>query len=424
MNNLTVKEGKYVALNDRPFFLVMDTAWNLFHALSREDAKFYLNNRASRGFNVIAASVLSELDDFSEGNAEGQIPFISRGEGELVPNEKYFSFVDYVVALAREGGLFVALLPAWGDKWNKKWGTGPECFTRQNAERYAGFLAERYKTFDNVFWILGGDRPIENERQRKIIDAFGKTLKKITPEKLITYHPDSGHTSFDYLPDAEYVDFFMTQSGHGVDTCYYSADLLKTIHGKGKPFVDGESRYEDHPACWRPDFGYFWNREDLRINHYQNVLAGACGVVYGNHNVWKFNRKPDESFLCVWKDALDTPAISDLSVLKKFAEEISYWRLRFSSGFACPVTELLKDTVNGNIWGAYHENGGAVYSPMGLPFIVDLKMLKCKSVRAEWVDPVTGTKTIEGIYPAEKSVFVPGKQGKGNDALLLIKILE
>ena len=39
-------------------------------------------------------------------------------------------------------GLYVGLLPTWGDKWNKKWGVGPEIFTPANAEAY-GALARR-----------------------------------------------------------------------------------------------------------------------------------------------------------------------------------------------------------------------------------------------------------------------------------------
>src|SRR5215207_4733119 len=45
-----------------PFFYLGDTAWELFHRLTREDADRYLENRAAKGFTVIQAVVLAELD--------------------------------------------------------------------------------------------------------------------------------------------------------------------------------------------------------------------------------------------------------------------------------------------------------------------------------------------------------------------------
>ena len=42
----------------RPFFWLGDTAWELFHRLSREEAERYLANRARRRFTVIQAVVL------------------------------------------------------------------------------------------------------------------------------------------------------------------------------------------------------------------------------------------------------------------------------------------------------------------------------------------------------------------------------
>lgn len=45
-----------------PFFLMGDTAWELFERLNREKADSYLQTRASQGFTVIQAVVLTELD--------------------------------------------------------------------------------------------------------------------------------------------------------------------------------------------------------------------------------------------------------------------------------------------------------------------------------------------------------------------------
>ena len=47
---------------------------------------------------------------------------------------------------ANDKGLLIGFLPTWGDKWNKKWGVGPEIFTPANAEAYGEWLGRRYRT--------------------------------------------------------------------------------------------------------------------------------------------------------------------------------------------------------------------------------------------------------------------------------------
>lgn len=43
-----------------PFFWQADTAWLLFHRLTIDEAKTYLDDRASKGFNMILAVALSQ----------------------------------------------------------------------------------------------------------------------------------------------------------------------------------------------------------------------------------------------------------------------------------------------------------------------------------------------------------------------------
>ncbi|HKJ86285.1 MAG TPA: DUF4038 domain-containing protein, partial [Spirochaetia bacterium] len=55
--------GRHLEREDgTPFLYIADTAWELYHRLSREEADRYLTTRASQGFNVIQAVVLAELD--------------------------------------------------------------------------------------------------------------------------------------------------------------------------------------------------------------------------------------------------------------------------------------------------------------------------------------------------------------------------
>jgi hypothetical protein len=72
---LSVSEnGRFLQRADgTPFFYMGDTAWELFHRLNREEAEFYLRNRARKGFTVIQAVVLAEADGLDVANPYGEL---------------------------------------------------------------------------------------------------------------------------------------------------------------------------------------------------------------------------------------------------------------------------------------------------------------------------------------------------------------
>src|SRR5688500_10665924 len=130
--------------NGKPFFYLGDTAWELFHRLNREEADRYLKDRADKGFTVIQAVVLAELDGLRDPNPYGHVPLLN--EDPTKPNEEYFKHVDYIVNKAEQLGLYIGMLPTWGDKvFKNTWGTGPEIFNLQNARVFGEYVGRRYK---------------------------------------------------------------------------------------------------------------------------------------------------------------------------------------------------------------------------------------------------------------------------------------
>ena len=59
---LHTENKKLVNEKGEIFFYTADTAWELFHKLSFDEAKFFIDNRARKGFNVIQAVAVAELD--------------------------------------------------------------------------------------------------------------------------------------------------------------------------------------------------------------------------------------------------------------------------------------------------------------------------------------------------------------------------
>ena len=88
---LKVSENKrfLVTADGQPFFWLGDTAWELFHRLTREDAERYLRNRAERRFTVIQAVVARRVRRPERRRTRTD----TRRSGTTIrrsPNEDYF----------------------------------------------------------------------------------------------------------------------------------------------------------------------------------------------------------------------------------------------------------------------------------------------------------------------------------------------
>jgi len=88
--NLTIHPSRRFLMweSGTPFFYLGDTAWELFHRLNRQEAAMYLKDRATKGFTVIQAVALAELDGLHTPNPYGQTPLIN--DDPTRPNEEYW----------------------------------------------------------------------------------------------------------------------------------------------------------------------------------------------------------------------------------------------------------------------------------------------------------------------------------------------
>lgn len=419
--------GRYLMWDDgSPFFYLGDTAWELFHRLTRGEIDRYLTVRARQGFTVIQAVALAEHDGLRVPNAYGRLPLLEFDptRPDLAGEYSYWDHVDWTVRRAAELGLFVAFLPTWGDKYNLKWGVGPEIFTPENARSYGRWLGERYCEQWNIIWMLGGDRPLETPAHRAVIDAMGAGLRAGDRadgdggKHLITFHPMGGHSSVDEVPGCDYVDFHTVQSGHGVEA-YASWELVRrTGLAEHKPYMDAEPRYEDHPACFRPDYGYLWNADDVRQNAYWDILEGTCGHTYGNHSIWSFNTEPQAYWPYTWQEALLHPGAEQVHHLVTLRLSRPYFELRAAPELVVddPAAMAHQSAARGDAY-AY------IYSPLGQPIRARLGALAQRALRASWFDPRTGGEAVFAIVPPRETLFVPPTSGKGCDWVLVLDVL-
>ncbi len=415
--SLRVSDNKRFLVDDQgqPFFYLGDTAWELFHRLDREQAVRYLKDRAAKGFTVVQAVALAELDGLNSPNAYGHRPLVDLDPTKLLIHEgeqnDYWDHVDFIITQANSLGLTIGLLPTWGDKWNKKWGVGPEIFTPDNSEQYGRLLGQRYKDF-GVIWIVGGDRPVENDTHRQIIERMAKGLRDGDQGKhLITFHPSGGQGSSQYFHDAEWLDFNMRQNGHVAEfNPRYETTLQDYQRSPIKPIIDGEPIYEDHPISFNAkDFGHSV-AADVRRPLYWNLFSGAFGHTYGHHSVWQMwqpmaDRSPVNDPLMPWHEAIDQPGASQMQYAKQLL--LSRPFLSRIPGDSLIITDPISTSVPGA--GRYRfvatrDSQGRyamVYVPVGRKFQVDMNKIKGPTVKAWWFNPRDGEATAAGEFPAE-----------------------
>lgn len=382
--------GRHLLRSGEPWFLLGDTAWELLRRLRVDEAEQYLSTRAAQGFNTVLAVALSEFDGLQVPNVEGHVPFHDLDPGR--PDEHYWSHVDRIVELANRHRIVVGMLPTWGSNWHDE----PAFFTPSRARSYAGWIARRYREHD-IIWVLGGDRPMSTSDHQDVIEAFAAGIRdEVEGRHLMTYHPNGHRSSTEFLPDAGWIDFDMVQSGHtGWGTPNYQMIEQDLARRSARPVLDAEPNYESHPvmsADWTSLPGYFFDAADARRAAYHAVFAGACGHVYGCHEIWQMydpERAPAmNSARRPWREAIHSEGARQMSHLATLMTEVHFrgWE---------PAQSLI--AAGHGILGGHqramahrHRPAALVYATNGRPVHLDLSRWPGRSWRARWWDPVAG----------------------------------
>ncbi len=406
-----------------PFFYLGDTAWELFHRLSLEEAKEYLRDRSQKGFTVIQAVVLAQLGGIEVANANGDLPLQDGDPAK--PLEPYFKHVDAVVDLAASLDLHIGMLPCWGSYWSTTNGDR-KIFNATNAFNFGKYLGQRYGN-RSVIWIMGGDENINNQEERQIIEAMASGIRSEDENNLMTFHPRGPGRSSDYFHTSDWLDFNMYQSshaGHDHDNGLYAEHDLSL--SPQKPTLDGEPRYELIPA------GFYFKEAsrldlftdyDARQAAYWSVLAGACGHTYGHNSIWQMydqGREPVIGAKVPWHEAIQDPGSRQMGHLKKLFVARPFHRL-------VPNQEMIVSGPShggAKIRASVSEDGAyaIIYSPRGEAFTLDQSAIKARGIRSIWYDPRYGiSHVVHSGNTFAIQTYQPPTQGKGHDWILILE---
>lgn len=404
----------------QPFFWLADTAWEMLHRLDYQQTDSYLTIRRDQGFTVIQTVILAEQDGLRIPNANGDLPLHDLDPTR--PNTAFFNHVDRVIKRANELGLVVALLPSWGDKFNKKWGTGPEIFNAENARAFGKFLGQRY-AWASIVWVLGGDRIPEEPEDFVIINAMAAGLQEGDGGRhLISYHPQGRHSSANFFHDTPWLSFNMHQSGHGeADYGNYNDTLKDTNRIPTKPALDAEPPYEDIPIGFKSENGRFGAFE-VRRAAYWSILAGALGHSYGHHSIWQMWEPGLHGILepqTAWQQALYFPGAYQMGYMKALFTSLPWTMLRSAQSLLIegpqqgPEAIRMAATADGRLV--------VVYSPFGARFSINLSALPTAGY---WFNPRDATQIPLSTLPRSTGLAQfdpPAHRARGNDWVLILK---
>ena len=378
--------------HDVPFLLQGDAAWSLIANVTNEEASAYLKNRQAKGFNAVLVNLIEhKFAKNAPRNIYGEAPFSGQSDF-AAPNERYFGHADWVIRKAAENGLVVLLAPVYlgypgldEGFYDEVLANGPEkCLA------YGRYLGQRYRGFDNIIWVMGGDRDPGPARENVDMIAYG--IRESDRRHLMTAHCHS-----DSAPAEQYPGSWLQIS---TSYAYEIVHLRLTWDYERKPVMPLfliESIYEGEH-----------NSSELQVRRqaYWSVLCGEFGHVMGNYPIWSFGPG--------WQAAMESPGSTALMC----------WGRLFRSR---PWYDLVPDQDHkvvtaglGEFWGldyvtaAVTGDGGTMmaYLPSARTITVDLSKLAKGRARAWWYNPRTGGATEAGAFATEGAMqFTPPSDG-------------
>lgn len=419
----------FVTEDGKPFFWLGDTGWLAFGKLDREGVVKYLQDRKAKGFNVVQIMVLHNINavnvygDSALINEDVSKPLTTIGNNFSSKEEyDYWDHVDYVLDVAQKNGIYLAMVPVWGTNVSKG-----DKVSKEQATKYAKFLADRYKNRTNIIWLNGGDT--YGDKFQDIWNALGNTLKSNNPDQLVTFHPFGRTDSSENFHNASWLDFNMFQSGHR----RYDQDSVKPFKEDNfkfvqrdwdlkptKPTIDGEPSYEGIPHGLHDTLQPKWTASDVRRYGYWSVFAGASGYTYGHNAVMQMFRKGDKPAYgnkILWYDAINAPGAGQMVYIKKLMLDFPYFERVPDQSLVANQGEKYDYQV-----ATRGKNYALIYTYTGRKITVNMGKILGDKVTASWYNPRNGQKTKIGIFDNKgtKEFQPSGKKEDGNDWVLIL----
>ncbi len=382
-------------LTNKPVFITGEDAWDLATQVDNADAVNYLSSRAQQGYNFVwMAAVDNTYQSNPPANYYGNVPF----DGADFTNEDatYWAHVDYVIQQAATYGITIGLSPAFvGLNSTSGYLTSYENSSDATMTAYGAWLGNRYKSYPNIIWVLGGDMNV-SAVYGKVADvavgiASSDQNHAITVE---TYHPNSSVTDFP-VSSNQWLGMNWTYANYSIGGDPNVVAACQNNYGL-TPFLaplQGEGWYElEHSIT----------QLELDEQGYWAILSGCyLGQVFGNNAIWTMGGPADTSGQ-TWQSQIGSQGSVTQSWMGKLFNSREHWKLVpdinhtvLTAGYGSGSTiSVAARTSDGQTIIAYIPNGNATTISIDMTKITSA----VSTAQCWWFKPSDGTTVLIGSF--------------------------
>jgi hypothetical protein len=394
--------------NNTPFFWVGDSAWSLIAQLNKADADLYLENRRQKGFNTVMVNLIEhEFATYAPSNIYQNKPFT--GKTFTTPNEAYFAHADYVITSAANKGIVVLLAPLYlgYNCGTEGWCGEVKSASLADMQAWGTYVGNRYKNYDNIVWLIGGDTdPVANGVQSKV-QAFVAALRAADTRHVLTAHNAPEQLATDPAwTDKTWITF------NSVYTYNVTYQLAKRAYNYTPtlPFIQLESSYENEHGI---------SQKDLRAEAYYPVLSGGFGFQFGNGQIWCFSA-PTCFASGSWKSQLNNQGSISMAYVAQFFESIAWQKLVPDFNHQVLTGGYGSDGSWSYVTAAFSSDSNFLVAYLPTRSAVTVDMTKFSGpVTGRWYDPSNGKySTITGSPFSNSGThnFTPPSNNAGGES--------
>ena len=414
--------------NGEPFFWLGETAWLLPTRSNRDEVDFFMSTTQKNGYNVVQISTLHTIPAM---NAYGHWALPNGFDFKNIdkPGEyNYWQHVDYIVETAQQRGMYVGIVCVWGTPVETK------KMSVDDAKKYGKFLAERYKKYPNIVWLIGGD--IRGDVEPEVWQALATSIRAVDSDHLMTFHPRGRTISTTWFNNEPWLDFNMFQSGHrrynqrNGDGDYPIEENTEEDGWRFverslavqplKPVLDGEPSYEDIPHGLHDVNERYWQAEDVRRYGYWSVFAGSFGHTYGHNSTMQMLRPGYSASFGAkkpWWEAIQDPGCQQMKYLKKLM-------LAFPFFDRVPDQSIIAGTNGVQYERVIATRGNdymLIYNYTNRKMDIDMTKISGAKKKAWWYSPVDGSVESIGEFDNGTHAFINDSGYRaGNDWVLIV----
>jgi hypothetical protein len=342
----------------------------------------YLVERRALGFNAINVNLIESL--FSTDpprNLAGDEPFLTPGDF-ATPNPAYFDHAERVLELIAGHGMLVFLAPAYlglpDHRYPGYGGRSEGWYETVLANDVAGnrvwgeYLGRRFGRFDNIIWMIGGDR--DPGLALAPLDALAHGIRHTGVRALFTAHVYPEHSPVDVFPGVDWLDVNPTYT-YGIVHKLLIEDWNRT---PPVPFLLLSSSYEgEHDA----------SALQIRRQAYWAVLCGGNGHLMGNKPMWMFGDG--------WQNQLRSPGSLAMARWGSFFRSLPWYDLEPDVDHVFATAGLGEanglDRVTAAVTG--DATVAVAYLPVRRELMIDTRRLVGPRLAIDWFEPKTGRRT-------------------------------